>query len=331
MAEVKLNYVHAYMAKGRTYYYFRKKGFPRVRLPDPSAPEFSAEYDRLLRQAVGDTGPRRAKPDSLGELISAYRASPEYRDKKPKTRQAYDRYLAMLADVDDLPASAMSRQWVLHKRDQLADKPRTANYFIQTVRRLYSFGIDRGIVTHNPAERPKMLKQGGKYRAWADNECEAFENSNPPLPMLRAYMLAVHTGQRQGDVLSMAVNQYNGVEIALTQGKTETPLVIPVRRVLREFLDGQDWGGLLMVTTKTGRAFKADHFRHEFRKALDAAGLHHLHFHGLRHTMGRRLAEADADVKAILGHKTDKMARHYSDTADQARQAWIAIEKLDRR
>jgi hypothetical protein len=46
--------------------------------------------------------------------------------------------------------------------------------------------------------------------------------------------------------------------------------------------------------------------------------------------MGRRLAEADADVKSILGHKTDKMSRHYSDTADQARQAWQAIEKLDR-
>jgi hypothetical protein len=152
MAEVKLNYVHAYKAKGRTYYYFRKKGFPKARLPDPSSPDFSAEYDRLLRQAGADTGPRRAKANSLGELIATFRGSPEYLDEiKPKTRKAYDRYLAMLADVDDLPADAMSRQWVLHRRDQLSDKPRTANYFMQTVRRLYSFGMDRGMVSHNPA------------------------------------------------------------------------------------------------------------------------------------------------------------------------------------
>ncbi len=337
MASVKLKFVHAYMASGRTYYYFRRKGFPKVRLPDnPSSAEFAKAYERLLVQA-GDMSRFTHEDGTLGALITAFKASPEFtQDIKPKTQKGYERYLLMLEKYNDLPADYMTRRWILEKRDSLSDRPRTANYFMQTVRRLYSFGMDRGIVTSNPASKPKMLKQKGRYRAWADNECDQFEASNPPLPILRAYMLAVHTGQRQGDVLRMTWNQYDGAVIRLWQGKTQDedidePLVIPVRDVLREFLDNQERDGLLIVKTKTGKQYLEDHFRHQFRKALNAAGLTHLQFHGLRHTMGKRLAEADANVKSILGQKTDAMALHYSSAANQSKLAHIAIEKLDRK
>ena len=54
---------------------------------------------------------------------------------------------------------------------------------------------------------------------------------------------------------------------------------------------------------------------------------------GLRHTAGRRLAEAgcsDREVAAILGHRTTAMTLRYTQRADQKRLAKAAVTKLER-
>ncbi len=58
-----------------------------------------------------------------------------------------------------------------------------------------------------------------------------------------------------------------------------------------------------------------------------------LTFHGLRHTLGARLAEVDVDtqtIAAILGHATTRMAAHYSEEGDRVPRANAAIHKLER-
>lgn len=57
-----------------------------------------------------------------------------------------------------------------------------------------------------------------------------------------------------------------------------------------------------------------------------------LTFHGLRHTVERKLAEAGCDARtiaSILGHKTTAMAEHYSQQADRRHLAKVAIAKLE--
>jgi integrase len=89
----------------------------------------------------------------------------------------------------------------------------------------------------------------------------------------------------------------------------------------------------VLVTTRNGRAYGEHHFHREFREALNACGLKHLSFHGLRHAAGVALAEGGATEKEImawLGHSTPAMAAHYCRAADQKRLARSAAIKLIR-
>ena len=71
-----------------------------------------------------------------------------------------------------------------------------------------------------------------------------------------------------------------------------------------------------------------------FRRELERLGLQGLQFHGLRHTVGARLAEAgatDREVMSVLGHRTVSMVTKYTRGAEQERLAEAAIVKLETR
>src|SRR5262245_31289120 len=87
-------------------------------------------------------------------------------------------------------------------RNAISRAPRVAGYRGSDFVPWLVFGHD-----YNPAQRSKMLKIKGKYRAWSDGDRRAFEDSKPPLAMLRAYMLGIYAGQRGSDILSMVVSQ----------------------------------------------------------------------------------------------------------------------------
>lgn len=88
-----------------------------------------------------------------------------------------------------------------------------------------------------------------------------------------------------------------------------------------------------------GRPYTQAGFQRRFfgllRKLADAGMVESgLSFHGLRHTVGTRLAEAGCDsrtIAAILGQQTTAMADHYSRRADRRHLAEAAIEKLEAR
>jgi len=91
---------------------------------------------------------------------------------------------------------------------------------------------------------------------------------------------------------------------------------------------------LLFVVDADGRAVDETTFSKDFRVALDAAGLAHLHFHGLRHTAGAALAEAgcsEKEIAAVLGHKTLSMVQKYTQGARRKRLATSAIAELEGR
>ena len=80
--------------------------------------------------------------------------------------------------------------------------------------------------------------------------------------MTLAYMLAIYTAQRQGDILCMTWSQYNGTHLRIRQSKTGTLIAIPVHPDLKQALDSLERRSVMILTTEAGRPFKADHFRH---------------------------------------------------------------------
>lgn len=126
-----------------------------------------------------------------------------------------------------------------------------------------------------------------------------------PVEMQRALILALHTGQRQGDLLKLVWTNYDGETINLRQNKGSQHLSIPCTQTLKRMLDSMDPTSAVILTTKTGRPWKARYFKDQWEDASRAAGLTDLHFHDLRGTAVTMLAEASCsvpEIAAITGH-----------------------------
>lgn len=160
--------------------------------------------------------------------------------------------------------------------------------------------------------------------------------------MALAMMLALHTGQRQGDIRRMAWTNYDGQRLSLRQGKGGARVVIPCTRALKATLDGLPRKGALILPTKTGRAFTkrylADRWDEVYRAAelpMDEKRHPLLHFHDVRGTTVTMLFEAGctvAEAASITGHSLRRaqeiLDRYLARTAVMAESA---IEKLENR
>src|SRR5262249_57671870 len=71
-------YVQAWVDReGRAHHYFRRRGFPRVRLPGlPWSPTFMQAYEQAMAAAPAPIGAARTKPGSLSAVLVRYYPSP---------------------------------------------------------------------------------------------------------------------------------------------------------------------------------------------------------------------------------------------------------------
>ncbi len=150
-----------------------------------------------------------------------------------------------------------------------------------------------------------------------------------------AYLLAVWTAQRVGDVLRMMWSDYDGEVLHVRQGKTGTYLQIPVAAPLREVLERASRRCPVIVADERGRPWHADHFRHTVRRIMRKAGVEGVRFSDLRRTAVVRLAEAGCtvpEVASISGHRIDYCQRIIDTYLPRTRRlAEAAVLKLENR
>ena len=79
--KLQLKYVQAFCIGGQRYYYFRRRGQPRVRLPGlPGSAAFMAAYqDALAVQPVAIGKTLRSKPGSVSAALADYYQSQAFR------------------------------------------------------------------------------------------------------------------------------------------------------------------------------------------------------------------------------------------------------------
>ncbi|HYN37933.1 MAG TPA: tyrosine-type recombinase/integrase, partial [Rhodospirillales bacterium] len=94
---------------------------------------------------------------------------------------------------------------------------------------------------------------------------------------------------------------------------------------------------VILISETTTRPYKADHFRHEFRRIAKAAGIG-LQFLDLRRSAVVHLAEADCtipQISAITGHQLDRTTRiletYLPRTAPMAKAAILKLELYRKR
>jgi integrase len=145
-----------------------------------------------------------------------------------------------------------------------------------------------------------------------------------------ALVLALWTGQRQGDLLRLPWSAYDGTHLRFRQSKTGRRMTMPAGMPLRALLDGTERRSPLILTNSYGRP------RTSWSKACARAGVTGLTFHDLRGSAVVRLALAEATVPQIAtftGHSLKDVEAildaHYLGRDVQLAEA--AVLKLEKR
>ena len=293
----------------RTYYYHRSTG---ERLPGvPGSPEFVTAYakaERISAQRLEGT---------VAMLIRDYLLSSEFEGLAKSTRTEYARHLSYverefatfpIPALDDPGMMKHVMKW--RAKVNAAHGARTADYRLSAFSAMLTWGQTQGHVNVNHLKGVRKLYRANRAQMiWEPAEIEAFLRV-APVELQRAMMLALHTGQRQGDLLKLSWAAYDGQRIRLRQGKRKVEIDIPCTERLKAELDRWPRESLLILTTKTGRPFKSRWFKELWaRTAAEASKaeprLAELNFHDLRGTAVTMLAEAGCtvpEIAAITGH-----------------------------
>ncbi|MEN3793948.1 tyrosine-type recombinase/integrase [Fulvimarina sp. MAC3] len=332
-----INHITKTLADGtKRAYYYAWKGGPRLE-GEPGSPEFIASYDRAIRQKV------QPAAGTVARILAAYQDSAEWAKLADRTRKDYlGKILLIEKEFGSFPLEALNdrrtRGMFMSWRDKLAKaSPRQADLAWSVLARVLSWSFNRGLVDTNPCKGGGRLYDGGsrKDRVWTDADEAAFlAVAGDGLKL--AFLLAVYTGQRQGDLLRLPWNAYDGRTIRLRQGKTGVRVAVPVHSTLRSALDAAKRISPIILTARGGVPWTADGFRSSWRKACQRAAIEGLTFHDLRGTAVTRLFEAqctDAEVATITGHSLSEVrsildANYFSRSSALAQSA---IEKLETR
>lgn len=315
---------------GRPYYYLHRyrgtaRAQKRIPLPDPHAePDaFWTAYAEAMRLP-----PPVVKTDTVGKLLEAWQASPEWGQLKPSTKREWGRLCRVIATAwGELEVRGVEPKHVLRLRDGLAQTPATANNVLRVLQTVFGWSVPRGWRDDNPVREIKHLKAGDGYEPWPWDVIETARAELRP-DLWWAVALALYTGQRLSDVLAMRWSAINaGGLLAVKQGKTGKHLMVPLHRDLRAVLETVPRKAVTILTSAEGVPWRGG-FQTAWRKHRPAIVVERgLVFHGLRKSAVVTLLEAgctDAEVAAITG-QSRAMVEHYGRLVNQEKLARSAI------
>jgi integrase len=329
-----INTIRRTLAGGEvaTYYYHRATG---ARLTgEPGTDEFMASIAKAVEQS------RKRDTGTLAGLLREFEDTKQWRKLADSTRREYRRVFRFWEDqYGTCPYIALEdkafRRDVIRWHDQFSgEKPREADNRVTILARVLSWAAKDGPLKVNVMDGFERAYQGDRSEMiWLPEHVDAFMAVATP-EMQLALVLALHTGQRQGDLLTLPWSAYNGTHIVLRQGKArrgklEGRLVtIKCTKALKETLDGLHKRSPLILTTKTGRAFKKRYLAELWEATCKEAGIADLHFHDIRGTTVTMLFQAGCnlgEIVSVTGHSLkraqdilDKYLARTSTMADSA-------------
>jgi len=160
-------------------------------------------------------------------LLIQFQESAEFQFKiSPRTRRDYIKQIKRIEKafgnfpikaLDDPRATSIFLEW----RDRLAQSSlRQADYAYATLSRILSWALGRRKIKTNPCASGGKLYAGTRVdKIWSDADVDRFLRTAPAYLQL-AMLLAINTGQRQGDLLRLPWSAYDGTSIKMKQRKT---------------------------------------------------------------------------------------------------------------
>lgn len=329
---VKLKGVHKVkrkLASGEVrVHFYAWRGGPRM-VSEPGTTEFAAE---ILAHKSQLAPPQMS---TLESLITAFSDSPEY-NALAKTTQDGHQYafrnileewpLFPLKFTQQRGMKAMIRKW----HQSFAVNPRTADQMLFSLSRVFTYGMSEEIIEKNPCTGIARLYTGTrKDSVWTDELISRFR-AKAAKHLLIAFEMAIHTGQRQGDMLKLTWKQYDGSHLQLKQGKTGKPVRVKVHKRLKALLDELPRDTIRVLTNSRGRPWTNSGFKTSWGKECAKLEIEGVTYHDLRGTFitdRAREGSTAEQIASITGHSLKEVGRvlekHYLAADQQTSDAVI--------
>jgi integrase len=203
-----------------------------------------------------------------------------------------------------------------------SDRPREADNRLTILSTVFAYAKRRGRIGRNPLDGFERLYHGNRAeKIWTEADVLKFMKG-APVELQRAMILAIHTGQRYGDLVRLRWADHDGEGISLRQSKTSQRVWIKCTSALTAMLESAPKEGPFILARSDGRPWHTAKDDKALGKAwtmhMKQAGLYsgqpgnQLHFNDLRGTAVTLLAEASATVPqiaSITGHTLESVTR----------------------
>jgi integrase len=302
-----------YLAYGT--YWFRPKDSKPVKLGRDLADALTRYASIIGAQWTGRT---------LGDVIDRYRLEVLQLKRSERTREdegkALDRLKAVFGHVlpDSLRAQALYKYMDTRRSKEGKPVPVAARHEVVLLGHVFSKAIRWGVAHSNPVRGMDFGARAGKRRQVTLDEVEAVK-ALAGERLAVAIDLAVSTGQRRGDLLTLRRDQLTNEGIVFKQSKTGAGVLIEWSEDLRAIVDrakqlAPQVPGDYLIRTRRGKPYSAEGFSAIWQRAMTkhvAAGGQRFSFHDLRSVSADGAATAE-EAQARLGHASVATTkRHY--------------------
>lgn len=311
---------HLREKKGRFYWEpsasLKKLGFSAIPLGKninhaiKKAEQWNREADRI-RQEEAQPGPVYG---TISWVVSRYYKSSRFTSLRERTQRGYIQNIKMIQKfAGDKHPSKLKPKLLERWYDKMRERtPATANAVIRVLSIIMEYAILEELIPDNPVKKIKRTSVPPRQAVWDNHLIDRIISKSIErkyFSMALALRLAADTGQRQGDILSLKWEQYDGKSLNFRQSKTGELVTVAVTPTLKNMIDRarkKRTSPYMLVSEDTRKPYKGDHFRHLFSEIRRLAEIDNkLQYRDLRRTAVVRLALSGAtiaEIVSVTGH-----------------------------
>jgi len=275
-------------------------------------------------------------PQGRSEQVTLYRLAAQFLRwaKTNLSESTYETYKHQLREFVDRhgheAAAEITPGQVEEQKARIkarTTRARTVNFFVQSIKRLFNWAVEQGLLEDNPIRNVKRIpRDPPRDRTLKPAEVEDFmDYARRRQPLGEFCEVLLYTGMRVGELLSLRWSQIDfergiaRISNHKTAGRGEQrPRVIPLNDRVVEILQQQPRGSDVVFTGDYDQPLTYDAIKcRKDKLERENPDMPHVTFHQFRHTFASRLAEAGVPervTQAILGHSSKLMTRYYTVT-----------------
>jgi integrase len=339
------------------YVRIRGKMKTKVRIKgSPWSKEFMERYERVIAGLPAEPAQagmkQRHAVGTWAWLCQQFFSSPEFKANGDGYKTVLRRRLESTFGepikkdspylLGDCPISDLTKKKIRFVRDLKSEYPEGANNRLKAIRNVLKWGMEAhdDVVTSNPARDVPYFKTGSEgHHTWSVDEVATYIRHHGTESMaVRALFVFLFTGVRCCNAFLLGRQMVKDGILTFTVAKrrrTDRPKVLslPVLPALAKALSVGPQDNLTWLVTSYGHPFKSSKaLGNWFKKRCVEAGLTHCSAHGCRKAGATIAAEngaTDAQMQAIFGWDSAKMAEHYRKKAAQKRLAGDAMRLIN--